>query len=417
VNTVGQDNRDARKLNLDGVVEWVSIRSEKGYFFLKRSMAEQRIKILLVEDDPDDVWIMRNLLGDRWDEPCEMTQVELLSAAIQRLAEDRYNVILLDLNLPDSRGLETFFAVHAHADETPIIVLVGYEDEQIAVRAVQAGAQDYLVKGQVNDHVLVRSIHYAIERSRRHRAEEAMRDTTEEFRAAQEIQQRLYPEKPPSLPGFDIAGALYSAKSTAGDYFDYISMLDGSLGIVAGDVSSHGMGPALLMSETRACLRTLAQIHSDVGEILTRANQLLYNDAGGQHFVTLAMARIDPRERSMVYAGAGQRGYLLHSGMDATILDSTSLPLGVRVETVVPASASIPLQTGDLLAFFTDGVVETESPGGVMFGVARALQTIRSERERPAFDIVESLHQEIVGFRRNLPQQDDITIVVVKVVD
>ena len=81
-----------------------------------------------------------------------------------------------------------------------------------------------------------------------------MRDTSEEFRAAQEIQQRLYPGESPTLPGFDIAGALFPAKATAGDYFDYIPMLEGCLGIVLGDVSSHGMGPALLMSETRACL-------------------------------------------------------------------------------------------------------------------------------------------------------------------
>ena len=75
----------------------------------------------------------------------------------------------------------------------------------------------------------------------------------------------------------------------------------------------------------------------------------------------------------MVYASAGQRGYLLHAGIEATILDSTSLPLGVRADTVVPAAAPIALRPGDLLTFFTDGVAEAESPGRVRFGVARAL--------------------------------------------
>ena len=378
-------------------------------------MNDNRIKILLVEDDPDDVWVMRNLLSDRWDAPFELVQVELLSAAIERCAEDAFDVVLLDLTLPDSKGLETFFAMYAHAEGVPIVVLSGYSDEASAVKAVQAGAQDYLVKGQVNDHVLVRSIRYAIERSRRHRAEETMRDTSEEFRAAQEIQQHLFPGESPVLTGFDIAGALYPAKATAGDYFDYIPMLDGCLGVVVGDVSSHGMGPALLMSETRACLRTLAQASGDVGEILTRANRVLAADTGEFHFVTLAMARLDPRTKSMVYASAGHRGYLLHAGVDVTILDSTSLPLGVRADTVVPVAAPITLRSGELFTFFTDGVVEAESPGRVRFGVARALQAIRSERDKPAQEIIQFLHKDVLGFCRNQPPSDDVTIVVAKV--
>jgi sigma-B regulation protein RsbU (phosphoserine phosphatase) len=380
-------------------------------------MYEERVCILLVEDDPDDVYVMRNLLGDRWDGPFELHNVELLSAAIQRCQEDRFDVVLLDLGLPDSSGLETFYSLYAYANDVPIVVLSGYDDERTAIQAVQAGAQDYLVKGQLTDHLLVRSIRYAIERSRRYHAEEAMRDTSEEFRAAGEIQKKLYPLQPPPLEGFDLAGALYPAKATAGDYFDYIPMADDCLGIVVGDVSSHGMGPALVMSETRACLRTLAQASSDVGEILTRANRVLAADTSDFHFVTLAMARLDPRQKTLVYASAGQRGYLLHPGCDVTILDSTSLPLGVREDTRVPSSAPLSLHPGDLITFFTDGVVEAESPGRVRFGFSRALETIRSERDRPAQEIIESLYREITGFARNQPQRDDITVVVVKVLE
>jgi phosphoserine phosphatase RsbU/P len=378
-------------------------------------MDEERVKILLVEDDPDDVYVMRNLLGDRWDGPFELVHVELLASAVERCEEEKFNVVLLDLCLPDSTGLETFFTLFAHAGEVPIVVLSGYNDERIAVKAVQSGAQDYLVKGQLTDSLLIRSIRYAIERSRRYHAEEALRDTSEEFRAAGEIQQRLFPLHPPKLDGFELAGALYPAKATAGDYFDYIPMLDGCLGVVLGDVSSHGMGPALLMSETRACLRTLAQVHSDVGEILTRTNRVLAADTSDFHFVTLAMVRLDPQSRSMIYASAGQRGYLLHTGCNVEVLDSTSLPLGVRDDTVVPASSPISLASGDLVTFFTDGVVEAESPGRVRFGFTRALETIRSEREKPAAEIINSLHREILGFSRNMPQADDVTMVVVKV--
>ena len=85
----------------------------------------QGVHILLVEDDPDDVWVMRNLLGDRWDGPFKLSHVELLSAGLERLGEFVFDIILLDLSLPDSQGLETFFTMHAHANDVPIVVLLG----------------------------------------------------------------------------------------------------------------------------------------------------------------------------------------------------------------------------------------------------------------------------------------------------
>ncbi|HYW78807.1 MAG TPA: SpoIIE family protein phosphatase [Thermoguttaceae bacterium] len=382
-------------------------------------MESKKVRILLVEDDPDDVWIMRNLLSDRWDGPFELVHTELLATGVTRCEHQKFDVILLDLALPDSRGLETFITMYGHADGVPIVVLSGYDDEVTAMKAVQAGAEDYLVKGQVTDNLLVRSIRYAIERNRRYTAEEALRDTSEEFRAAQEIQQRLFPKEAPAIDGFDIAGASYPAKATAGDYFDYIKMLDECLGVVVGDVSGHGMGPALLMSETRACLRTLTQAYFDVGDILTRANQVLAADTGDSLFVTLALARLNPLKRTLVYASCGQQGYLLgcdtYGDAATTVLESTSQPLGIDIDMIVPKAPPLNLQSGEIITFFTDGVFEAESPGRVRFGAKRALEVIRSERERPAREIVDAVYQEIAGFSRYRQQRDDITIVIVKV--
>jgi serine phosphatase RsbU (regulator of sigma subunit) len=378
-------------------------------------MEERRVRILLVEDDPDDVWIMRNLLGDSWDGPFELVQVELLSAALEVCARGGADVLLLDLSLPDSHGLETFLQAYAKAGDMPIVVLTGLDDEQTAVKAVQAGAQDYLVKGQVNDHLLIRSIRYALERSRRDHAERALQATSEEFRLAQRIQKRLFPSHAPVFDGFDIAGAVYPATATAGDYFDYIPMQHGMLGIVIGDVSSHGMGPALVMAETRACLHALAQAYGDVGEILTRANRVLARDVEEFHFVTLTMARIDHERHTMIYASAGQRGYLIERQGGVYVLDSTSPPLGIDHGLIVPSAPQITLEPGQLIVFFTDGVVETESPDASRFGTQRALKLVQSERYKSAHGIIESLHQALAEFRGPKPQTDDVTIVVIKV--
>ena len=103
-------------------------------------MEYQRVKILLVEDDPDNVWILRSLLGDRWDGPLDLTHVELLSSALDACRRGGFDVLLLDLSLPDSQGLETFLKLSAQAGEIPIVVITGLDDERTAIKAVQAGA-------------------------------------------------------------------------------------------------------------------------------------------------------------------------------------------------------------------------------------------------------------------------------------
>ena len=201
---------------------------------------------------------MRNLLGDRWDGPFKLTHVELLSAGLERLGESPFDIILLDLSLPDSQGLETFFTMHAHAGDVPIVVLSGYNDESIAVQG-RAGRRPGLPGQGPGRRQPARPLDPL-----RHRAHAAAQGRSGPARrlggvprgqgdpaAAVSLRSRR------SCPASTLPAQLYPAKATAGDYFDYIPMLGNCLGVVVGDVSSHGMGPALLMSETRACLRTL----------------------------------------------------------------------------------------------------------------------------------------------------------------
>jgi diguanylate cyclase (GGDEF)-like protein len=128
---------------------------------------EQRpTRVLLVEEDPDDVEGLRSTLRGVEGGPFELEWVEHLSEALQRLSRGGIDVVLLDLNLPDSDGLVTFERMYAFAPDVPIVVLTSLDDETVAVRTVQGGAQDYLVKGRVDEHLLIRSLRYAIERHR-----------------------------------------------------------------------------------------------------------------------------------------------------------------------------------------------------------------------------------------------------------
>jgi PAS domain S-box-containing protein len=129
-------------------------------------MKQQSIKVLLIEDNPGDARLLQELLKEVTSVQFYIEQADCLSQGLQSLIEQTFDVILLDLSLPDSQDLETFVKLHRQAMAVPIVVVTGLDDETLAVRAVQMGAQDYLVKGKVSSDLLARSIRYAIERKR-----------------------------------------------------------------------------------------------------------------------------------------------------------------------------------------------------------------------------------------------------------
>jgi len=140
-------------------------------------------RILLVEDNPGDARLLRESLMEVGSFRFDLTHVSTLSAGLERLAESVIDVVLLDLSLPDSLGLDSFIQVHAQAPGVPFVVLTGLADETLAIAAVREGAQDYLVKGQVDRELLVRSIHYAIERKR---SDQALLQKTREVAVLEE---------------------------------------------------------------------------------------------------------------------------------------------------------------------------------------------------------------------------------------
>ena len=129
-------------------------------------MDNEKIKVLLIEDNPGDARLIRELLAEVEGAPFDVYHTDRLSAGLERLAQGDIDVILLDLSLPDSKGLDSLGKLHAQAPKVPIVVLSGLSDEAVAVKAVQEGAQDYLVKGSIDGGLLVRSLRYAIERHR-----------------------------------------------------------------------------------------------------------------------------------------------------------------------------------------------------------------------------------------------------------
>jgi sigma-B regulation protein RsbU (phosphoserine phosphatase) len=248
-------------------------------------------------------------------------------------------------------------------------------------------------------------------------AEERLRHNEIQLLTAQEIQRALLPTDAPSVDWLDIAAISHPAVFAGGDYFDYLPMLGGALGMVVGDVSGHGFGPALLMASTQAFLRCLAQTCATLGEIVFRLNNFTVMETGSERFVTQLLVRFDPKTRSLTYVNAGHpTGYVLDRwGCLKAELTTGGLPLGILEDQEYPTLEPLSLEPGDVLVLVTDGVLEANCPNGELFGRQRALDAVQRTCEEPARGIVEHLISAVSDFCGGKEANDDVTALVAKV--
>ncbi len=275
---------------------------------------------------------------------------------------------------------------------------------------------DTIARNLLDDESIGGVVINARDITERLKAQEAMHESEEQFRIASEIQQRLFPRTSPQLAGFDIAGASKPAAATGGDYFDYLTTSDGQIVLAVGDVSGHGIGPALLMAETRAYLRILARNRNDLSLILTRTNMMVGEDVGKDMFVTMLLAKLDAGKRTIVHASAGHSpAFILGSdGEVKSELRRTGMPLGVMPEAEYTVSKPVQLGKGDVLVLLTDGLEETTNPEGELFGVGRILKEVHRRRESTAATIVDCVFGLLKKYSGNVEQLDDLTMIVVK---
>jgi serine phosphatase RsbU (regulator of sigma subunit) len=255
----------------------------------------------------------------------------------------------------------------------------------------------------------------------RRRAEKEVHSQQAERDTARLIQQGLLPRSMPTLAGFQISGRSAPANTVGGDCFDFIPVSSAGgecLAVLVADASGHGIGAALLIAETRAYVRALALAVTDVGRLLTLTNRRLASDLVTSDFVTAFLMGLDPRTRSLVYASAGHwPGYILNpDGQTRAVLPSTGLPLGIYPAGEFPVSPAIPLQPGDLILLFTDGIVEAASPDGRLFGLERMLVNVRAHQHKTPDDILQALFNAVEAFSEHR-HQDDLTAVVIKAED
>jgi steroid delta-isomerase-like uncharacterized protein len=236
----------------------------------------------------------------------------------------------------------------------------------------------------------------------------------QELKVARRTQEELLPKALPDLNGWEFAQYYQPAREVGGDFYDFLDLEDGRLGLVVGDATSKGMPAALVMAAARSMIRALAQTLGSPGEILKRVNAALYPDTPSDMFVTCFYAILHPDSGRLLYANAGHDlPYIRRrSGEDTQELRARGMPLGMMPEMSYEEKEAS-LREGDSVLFYTDGLVEAHEPKGEMFGFPR-LRALVAERSEER-SLVDSLMEELYSFvGEGWEQEDDITLVTLR---
>ena len=242
------------------------------------------------------------------------------------------------------------------------------------------------------------------------------REAEEQMRVANVFQQKLYPTKPPSVSGLDVAGWALPISQVCGDYFDYILRDERRLAVSLGDVSGHGFGPALQMVEVRATIRILLRDSARLHEVVEELNRMLCVDLPESSFVSLFLAEVDAEKHELHYVGAGHQALLFGLNGATTVLDSTGPLLGIDDTASFVGPSSIPIEAGNLLVLFTDGLTEAMNLRGEQFGLRRLVAMVEANRDETSHAILQRLFAAIYDFAKGRTLQDDMTAVAVKIV-
>jgi sigma-B regulation protein RsbU (phosphoserine phosphatase) len=237
------------------------------------------------------------------------------------------------------------------------------------------------------------------------------------LKLAEEVQQNLLPSAPPSLSGFDIAGKSKYCDETGGDYYDYFNLSNGHLGIVVADASEHGVGAAMLMTTVRALLRQRVTMGGDISRIVSDVNQELARDVEGSgRFMTMFLLEIEPEKNRLNWVRAGHEPAILYNAGEDSFHELTGegMALGVVENLEFQKYTHQAWTPGSIIVVGTDGIRETHNEAGEMFGSDRFREAIRRHATKSAEEIQNIIIEELEIFQGEAPQEDDITLVVVK---
>jgi sigma-B regulation protein RsbU (phosphoserine phosphatase) len=259
-------------------------------------------------------------------------------------------------------------------------------------------------------------------------AEEALRKRERErdqllhsLELAREIQQKLLPKQNPGIARLDVAGKIIYCDETGGDYYDFIDIKDNSgekLGVVVADVVGHGISSALIMASVRSALRQRLAVPGSISQIITDVNCRMAEDlADANQFVTLLYLVVDPDRPKLNWVRAGHEPAILYDPVADSFLElhGSGMALGIDRNFYYEENEKKDFSRGSIIVLATDGVWETRDESGQMFGRAAVYDIIRKNSAAGAGEILKTILSHIQKFLKKSKPDDDLTLVVVKI--
>ncbi len=254
-----------------------------------------------------------------------------------------------------------------------------------------------------------------VENARLYEEEQALLRMQEQVRLAAKIQLELLPKAVPPIAGYEIAGKSLPAQSVGGDYFDFIPIDEQRWALCLGDVTGKGLPASLLMANLQATIRGQTLSSSSVSECMRRANRLLHQSTDDEKFASVFYAMLDWQQHLLCYANAGHNDPFLFSLAQPgpQPLKTGGIMLGLFPNFPFQED-TIPLQPGDLLLIYSDGITEAKNVLEKDFGEERLIDLVQKNLEQPAGDLIERIIAEVKAFAGAAPQHDDITLMVIR---
>jgi sigma-B regulation protein RsbU (phosphoserine phosphatase) len=236
-----------------------------------------------------------------------------------------------------------------------------------------------------------------------------------ELEIAREVQERLFPQSYPVVAGLEFAGRCRPAQGVGGDYYDFLELPDGSLGIGIGDVSGKGIPAALLMASLQASLRGQTISGAvDLAKLMSNVNRLIFDTSPSNRYATFFYGQYEPATRLLTYVNGGHNPPMVFRNGEILRLEDGGPVVGL-FKLSRYAQGCVPLAVGDILVLFTDGISEAMNAADEEWDEARLMESVRACRDRSALEMIECLMRDADAFVAGAPQHDDMTIMIVKV--